>query len=203
MKRCRKRLMRSSPSWSMPSSSRGPTGPCGLPEQGGVAVQRASPSLDAHQLLDDGVVAVMKKTLSAEQWTVYQAEKQKRGESRKHAAIRYFVDSVDRELYLSPEQCKRLELALAEHWESTWAMYLENHLVGNKYYPMTVEPLVTPILTEAQKRVWQGVQKVGVYWGIGGMMGNFANDQDGLEVELGVPAKPEQNRNQRSAPWVA
>lgn len=76
-------------------------------------------------------------------------------------------------------------------------MYLENHLVGNKYYPMTVEPLVTPILTEAKKRVWQGVQKVGVYWGIGGMMGNFANDQDGLEVELGVPVRPEQNRNQR------
>ena len=31
---------------------------------GNVAVQRASPSLDAHQLLDDGVVAVMKKTLA-------------------------------------------------------------------------------------------------------------------------------------------
>ena len=69
-------------------------------------------------------------------------------------------------------------------------MYLENHLFGNKYYPMTIDPLVTPMLSDAQKKVWGGVQKVGVYWGFGGMLAGFANDGDGLEVELGEPAKP-------------
>ena len=82
------------------------------------------------------------------------------------------------------------------NWESSWALYLENHLYGNRYYPMTIDPLVTPVLSDAQKKVWQGVQKVGVYWGFAGMLGGFANDPDGLEVELGEPARQDQNQNQ-------
>ena len=71
-------------------------------------------------------------------------------------------------------------------------MYLENHLFGNKYYPITIDPLVTPLLSDAQKKVWGGVQKVGVYWGFAGMLAGFVNDADGLEVELGEPVRPDQ-----------
>jgi hypothetical protein len=148
-------------------------------------------SLDAQQLLQDGVVSVMKKTVSPDQWSVYEAEKQKRDETRKRATVRYFVDAIDRELYLAPEQCSQLEVALKEKWDAAWMLYLENHLFGNKYYPMTIDPVVTPILTDAQKRVWAGVQKVGIYWGFGGMLAGFANDGDALEIELGEPAKPD------------
>ena len=69
-------------------------------------------------------------------------------------------------------------------------MYLENHLFGNKYYPMTIDPLVTPLLRTPKRRCGRGVQKVGVYWGFAGMLAGFANDADGLEVELGEPARP-------------
>ena len=133
----------------------------------------------------------MKKNLTAPQWVLYESERQKREENRKLATVRYFVDSLDRELYLTPEQCKTLDAALKERWEPAWTMYLENHLLGNKYYPMTVDPLVTPILTDAQQKVWRGVQKLGIYWGLGlgGVMNGFANDQDDLEVELGEPAR--------------
>lgn len=146
-------------------------------------------NLDAHQLLQDGVVSIMKTNLSTGQWSVYEAERQKRDENRKRTTIRYFVDSIDRELFLSREQGQELAAAFKDQWDPAWTMYLENHLLGNKYYPMTVDPLVAPILTEAQKKVWGGVQKVGVYWGFSGMIAGFANDGDGLEVELGEPAR--------------
>jgi hypothetical protein len=154
-------------------------------------------SLDSQQLLHDGLVAVMKKNLSDAQWSRYEAEMQKRDESRKRATIRYLVDAIDRELYLTPEQCDRLETALGDHWDGAWTMYLENHLFGNKHYPTTIDPLVTPLLSEAQRKVWAGVPKVGIYWGFAGMLAGFANDVDGLEVELGEPGMRPQEPNAR------
>jgi hypothetical protein len=153
--------------------------------------------LDSQQLLHDGVVAVMKKNLSDAQWSRYEAEMQKRDENRKRATISYLVDAIDRELYLTPEQCDRLEAALKDHWESAWTMYLENHLFGNKHYPTTIDALVTPLLSDAQRKVWAGVPKVGIYWGFAGMLAGFANDVDGLEVELGEPARRGQEPNAR------
>jgi hypothetical protein len=163
-----------------------------------VVVQGRMPqTLDSQQLLHDGVVAVMKKNLSDAQWSRYEAEMQKRDENRKHATIRYLIDAIDRELYLTSEQCDRLEAALKEHWENAWTMYLENHLFGNKHYPTTIDPLVTPLLSDAQRKVWAGVPKVGIYWGFAGMLAGFANDVDGLEVELGEPARRGEEPNAR------
>jgi hypothetical protein len=156
---------------------------------------RAINNLDAQQLLLEGVVAVMKRDLTAEQWSLYEAERQKRDDNRKRMTIRYFIDAIDREIYLSPDQRERLEDSFNSNWESTWGLYLENHLYGNRYYPMTIDTLVTPILSDAQKKVWQGVQKVGAYWGFAGMLGGFTNDPDGLEIELGEPARKDQNQN--------
>jgi hypothetical protein len=153
-------------------------------------------NLDAQQLLLDGVVAVMKRDLTADQWSLYEIERQKRDANRKRMTIRYFLDAIDREIYLSPGQRERLETTFNSNWESNWALYLENHLYGNRYYPMTIDALVTPILSDAQKKVWQGVQKVGAYWGFAGMLGGFTNDPDGLEIELGEPARKDQNQRQ-------
>ena len=157
---------------------------------------RAVNNLDAQQLLLDGVVAVMKRDLTAEQWSLYEAERQKRDANRKRMTIRYFVDAIDREIYLSPDQRERLEASFQANWESTWALYLENHLYGNRYYPMTIDALVVPILSNAQRKVWAGVQKVGAYWGFAGMLGGFTNDPDGLEIELGEQVGNNQNPNQ-------
>jgi hypothetical protein len=156
---------------------------------------RAPNYLDAHQLLRDGVVAVMKANLNPGQWKLYEAEREKRDENRKRATIRYLVDSLDRELYLSPGQCKELEEALEYQWDPVWTTYLENQLLGNKYYPMSVDPMVTPLLTEAQKKVWGGLQKVGVYWGFAAMTAGFGTDPDDLDVELGEPGRPREQRN--------
>jgi hypothetical protein len=170
----------------------------GMP--GGAGLARAVNNLDAQQLLEDGVARVMKKNLTASQWSLYETERQKRDENRKRMTIRYFIDAIDRELYLSPEQCEKLEGSLQSNWDRGWTIYLENHLYGNRFYPMTIDVLVIPILTEAQKKVWQGVQRVAMNWGFAGMLGGFANDTDGLEVELGEPVRAQANQNQRMFP---
>ena len=137
--------------------------------------------------------SVMKKNLSAEQWSLYEAETQKRDENRKRMTIRYFVDAIDRELYLTPDQCEQLEAALKEQ-------------LGAALDAVSGEPpLWQPVLSDDDRPAGDadlerrpeegvgGVQKVGVYWGFAGMLAGFANDADGLEVELGEPARPDRS----------
>ena len=59
---------------------------------------------DGAKLLRESLAAVIKKHLSPEQWSRYQAEVEKRNAGRKQVAIRYLVDSLDHELYLSDQQ---------------------------------------------------------------------------------------------------
>ena len=73
-------------------------------------------------------------------------------------------------------------------------LYVDYLLFGNQFYPTNIDPLLNPILSNSQKKVWQNVQKVDGYWGFGGVWGNFGNDNDELEVELGEPKKPAVDR---------
>ena len=45
-------------------------------QMGGQPQRRTVANLDAHQLLEDGVVAVLQQDLSAEHWLIFQAERQ-------------------------------------------------------------------------------------------------------------------------------
>jgi len=156
-----------------------------------VGGQRGTANPDAGKLLLDGLAAVMKKDLAPEQWSRYRAELDKRLASRKQIAIRYLLDALDRDLYLSDQQRAKLTDALSSHWDDGWSIYLEYMLQGNQFYPMGIDPLVAPVLSDTQKKVWQGFQRVGGFWGFGGMSGGFMNDQDALEEELGEARKAE------------
>ncbi|MFI5459486.1 MAG: hypothetical protein ACHRXM_29015 [Isosphaerales bacterium] len=141
------------------------------------------------KVLQDGLTAVMKKHLSAEQWSRYQAELDKRYANRKQVAVRYFVDALDRDLYLSDVQRATLTDSLSAHWDDGWNVYLEYLLQGNHFYPFNIDHLVLPILSEAQKTAWQGSQKVNLDSVFGGILGPFAQDNDALEEELGEVKK--------------
>jgi hypothetical protein len=144
---------------------------------------------DAGKLLQEGLAAVMKKHLSTDQWALYSTELAQRQASRKQAGLRYLVESLDRDLYLSDPQRRKLAESLSAHWDDGWSIYLEYVLYGNQFYPMGIDPHLTPILTDVQKKVWQGFQRVGGFWGFGGLQGGFMNDHDGLEEELGETRK--------------
>jgi len=153
------------------------------------AAQRGQANPDGGKLLQDGLAALMKKDLSPEQWSRYQPELDKRLASRKKIAVHYLVEALDRDLYLSDQQRARLTESLSSQWDDGWYVYLEYVLYGNQFFPMNIDPVVTPVLTYTQKKVWQGTQRVGGFWGFGGMGGGFTNDQDALEEELGEVKK--------------
>jgi hypothetical protein len=145
--------------------------------------------LDGGKLLQDALGAVMKKNLSADQWSRYQTELEKRDRSRKESGLKYMVDAVDRELYLSQHQRDKLAESLSAHWDAGWGLYLEYVLYGNQFYPMTIDQYVSPLLNEHQVKVWQSAQRVGGFWGFGAVWGGFMNDDDALEEELGEAKK--------------
>ena len=150
-----------------------------------------SQNIDGGKLLRERLTAVMKKHLTPEQWPRYQAETDKRLESRKQSGVRFLLATLDRELFLSDQQRDKLAESLSTHWEDGWGMYLEYILYGNQFFPLAVDPFVTPILNEHQTKVWQSSQRVGGFWGFGGVWGGFMNDNDALEEELGEsPKKP-------------
>jgi hypothetical protein len=169
-------------------------------QQGRVRVAggvRTSPGVDALTVLQEGLASVMKKDLTTEQFAHYQAEVEKREVNRKQSAVRFLVDAMDRDLYLSGSQRLKLTESLLSHWDHGWSMSLEYLLYGNQIFPAGIDVHVTPFLDEAQKKIWQGAQKVGGIGGIGGVFGGFVNDNDALEVELGEGKKPEPDTNAR------
>jgi len=180
---------------AMVRAAPGPVGPGrGAPPAPGARPMpaRAVPANpDGGRLLQEGLAAIMKKELSPEQWSHYQAELDKRLASRKQIAVHYLVEALDRDLFLSDQQRARLTESLSSQWDDSWYVYLEYLLYGNQFFPMNIDPVVTPVLSDAQKKVWQGAQRVGGFWGFGGMGGGFTNDLDALEEELGEVKKAE------------
>jgi hypothetical protein len=144
---------------------------------------------DGGKLLQDALAAVMKKNLTPDQWSRYQAEADKRALARKEIGIKYLLEALDRDLYLSDQQRDKVAESLAAHWDDGWGMYLEYVLQGNQFYPMAIDPYVSPILNEHQQKVWQSTQRVSGFWGFGAMLGGFMNDDDALEEELGEAKK--------------
>jgi hypothetical protein len=152
---------------------------------------RTSTTVDGLALLQEGLASAMKKDLTSEQFAHYQAEVEKREANRKQCAVRFLVDAIDRDLYLSGSQRLKLTESLLSHWDHGWSMCLEYLLYGNQFYPVGIDSYVTPFLDATQKKIWQGTQKIGGIGGIGGVFGGFMNDNDALEVELGEAMKAE------------
>jgi hypothetical protein len=151
-------------------------------------VQRTQ-AVDGLALLREGLASVMKKDLTDEQFVHYQVEVEKRDAHRKQSAIGFLVDAIDRDLFLSDTQRLKLTESIRSHWEESWSLSLEYVLYGNQFYPLGIDAYVTPLLDASQQKIWQGTQKFGGIGGIGGVMGGFMNDNDGLKPELGEVTK--------------
>ena len=62
---------------------------------------RSRVAVDGLTLLHEGLASVMKNDLTPEQFSHYQAEVEKRDANRKQSAVRFLVDALDRDLYLT------------------------------------------------------------------------------------------------------
>lgn len=170
-------------------------------QQGGrrVILQgRTSNNPEWSKRLQEAVAVEFKKQLTPEQFARYQSEVEKRFAERKEVGVRFLVDAIDRELLLSPKQRDQLLTALGPKWDEGWGTYLEYIMYGNQFFPQEVDRLVTPVLDETQKKVWQGTQKVAGFWGFGGIW-NFQNGADPLEQLLKEDKDKPAQKNQVEA----
>jgi hypothetical protein len=141
-------------------------------------------SSDGAMFLQESLAPVMRKDLSSGQWAHYRAELDKRVASRKRIGVAFLVDTVDRELFMTDHQRETLSEQIAAHWDESWYTCLEHSLHGKHFYPMELDPLVDPILSDTQKKVWYGLRRARMSWNFGGATKGFSDDQDPLSDEL-------------------
>ena len=151
-------------------------------------IQR-TPASGAIALLRERLASVMKNDLTPAQFARYEVEVEKRDAFQKESAVRYLVDAVDREVYLSDDQRQKLTDSLSSRWDPSWTPTLEYLLYGNQFFPAGIDPYVTPYLDLAQKKIWAGAQRVGALGGTFPMLGSFMTDPDALGPELGEDKK--------------
>jgi hypothetical protein len=82
-------------------------------------------SADGIKALQEELVLVMKKNLTPDQFSRYEAEIEKRNVSRRRAALHYLIDALDRDLFLSDQQRVKLTESLVLHWDDSWCTSLE------------------------------------------------------------------------------
>ena len=84
--------------------------------------------------------------------------------AHKRVIVLNLVALMDKSLVLRPDQREKLREILTNNWDASWNQtQILNY--GGQYYPTMPDAKINPILTEAQRAVWGGVQK-GVQFGM-------------------------------------
>ncbi len=152
-------------------------------------VQQQQPK-DPRQAIAESVAAQMESIARKEQLEAFRKEVAARQEFRKQAALDQLVTLFDEALMFTPEQRENIHESLAAKYQPAWADNVE--AIGQfsqGYYPVVPDAVVTPHLTDDQKRVWQRMQKVRASVGLGNnMWGSSVID----DIDLGKDFMPAQ-----------
>jgi hypothetical protein len=115
---------------------------------------------DPRGLIQDALAAAAKESLTPEQFERYRQEVGARTEGLKRASVQNLVARLDRSLVLSAEQREALAEALASQPGGAVWMGLTTANLDVEYVPMMSDDRIVPVLSDAQKKVWSGLQKV-------------------------------------------
>jgi hypothetical protein len=127
-----------------------------------MAAQRPRTQAGAARTIREALAAALKEALPAEQFEKYGRELRLRDAHRKQAALLSAVARLDALLYLTEEQRDKLVQSLDHNWQDDWEQWLQLHNYGGQYFPQIPDQHVLAHLTEEQKSVWRGVQKINV-----------------------------------------
>jgi hypothetical protein len=125
-------------------------------------VQRAGQPLtnpDPRKIIQDALVAAVSANLSPEQAARYQEEVAERMANQRLVALHNLVEKFDHYLVLTADQRDKLFESLSTHWDDSWCQSLQVFINEDIYFPPVPEKHIAPILTPAQKKVWDGTQK--------------------------------------------
>ena len=127
---------------------------------------RARNVYSARQTIRNAIAEALQQALPADQVAHYKAEALQLTEAEKQAAIASAVAQVDAALFFNNQQRDKLVQALDKNWQENWAQWLMMWQYGGQYYPQIPDQHVTPLLTDEQKVVWRGLQRVDISsWG--------------------------------------
>jgi hypothetical protein len=144
---------------------------------------------DPRQAIAEAVAAQVEPIAREEQLVAFRREADARQEFRKQASLDQLVTLFDEALMFTPEQRKKIRESLDKKYQPVWADNVE--AIGQfsqGYYPVVPDAVVTPHLTDDQKRVWQRMQKVRASVGLGNnMWGSSVID----DIDLGKDFMPE------------
>ena len=102
------------------------------------------------------------------------------------------VAMIDRVLVLRPDQREKLGEVLAGNWNEVWNQPQLLMYGGTQYIPPMPDEKINPILTDAQRAVWQSVRKVNVRFSQ-----NF-NNARGIKIPDEVWDDEPKDKNHRS-----
>jgi hypothetical protein len=116
---------------------------------------------DPRALIQDALAAAAKESLTPEQFARYRQEVGARMEGLKRASVQNLVARLDRSLVLSADQREALAASLASQpGDAVWIGFATAN-IDVEYVPVMPDDRIVPVLSDAQKKVWSGLQKVG------------------------------------------
>ncbi|MHB1555841.1 MAG: hypothetical protein ACYC61_00035 [Isosphaeraceae bacterium] len=136
------------------------------------------------KLIRAALLAAVKAKFPPEVASCLDAEGKRREASRKSLFVRNLVARLDHELVLDPGQRDKLAESLEKHWDDSWGQSIEMFMYDYQYVPPIPDHLVTPVLNEAQRRIWRTTQKVQMFFGGFGLMGGVMVDDPLEDPEL-------------------
>ena len=142
---------------------------------------------DPRQLMAEALLKSVKESMSEEQAEKYEVELEKRAAARKRAALLNLVARLDKDLVLTADQRGKLTEAINSNWKDSWCQQLEVFMYGDTYMPLVPDAQILPVLTEKQKKIWNGIPKQqNQFWGWAGM--GFVQQVVEVEEALAEPA---------------
>ncbi len=147
-----------------------------------------------NKLIRAALFAAVKAKFPPEVAGRLEAEGKRREASRKGLFVRNLVARLDHDLVLDPAQRDKLAESLEKHWDDSWGQSIEMFMYDYQYVPPIPDHLVTPVLNDAQRKIWRTTQKVQMFFGGFGLMGGVMAD-DPLEDEELKEARLEAAKN--------
>ena len=122
---------------------------------------RAVPVIpDPRKPIHAAIEAASRAKLSPEQFARYQKEMERKAQDRREVVILNVVANLDKLLALDAEQRAKLCDSLRSHWDDRVYPSIEMLAIYEAYSPNIPDQQVSPILTEEQRKIWRGAQKI-------------------------------------------
>lgn len=136
---------------------------------------------------EDQLVDMLRKAMSDEQRTRYDAELERRKTFLAEAVIENLVAQADQRLDLQPKQREQILQSLRNQWNAAWIPPLQMFVQMPQYIVAFPDEHIVPHLSPLQNQIWRGVQKIsarGMMFG-GGMFGGNEQMIDDVDLNEG------------------